>query len=63
MKPRLAVLTRALTSALAAAAALLCLAAASDPSERLPDPAQEARARAVPGDPLRRLPERVDRRL
>ncbi|NEX93848.1 cytochrome c-type biogenesis protein [Caulobacter sp. 17J65-9] len=43
MKPHLAVLTRAL----ATAAALLCLAAASDPSERLKDPAQEARARAL----------------
>ncbi|HEY0053342.1 MAG TPA: cytochrome c-type biogenesis protein [Caulobacteraceae bacterium] len=30
---------------IAAAAAVLCLAAAGDPSERLPDPAQEARAR------------------
>jgi len=27
--------------------ALLCIAAASDPAERLPDPAQEARARAL----------------
>ncbi|HYF23918.1 MAG TPA: cytochrome c-type biogenesis protein [Caulobacteraceae bacterium] len=32
---------------LAALAAVLCMAAASDPSERLPDPAQEARARAL----------------
>jgi len=32
---------------LVALAALLCLAAASDPSERLPDPAQEARAREL----------------
>jgi cytochrome c-type biogenesis protein CcmH len=30
-----------------ALAAALCLAAASDPAERLPDPAQEARARAL----------------
>ncbi len=30
---------------LAALAAAMCLAAASDPAERLPDPAQEARAR------------------
>ncbi|MDP2260854.1 MAG: cytochrome c-type biogenesis protein CcmH [Caulobacter sp.] len=28
-------------------AAVLCMAAASDPSERLPDPAQEAAARAI----------------
>lgn len=35
---------RALLAALAGAA---CLAAASDPAERLPDPAQEARARAI----------------
>lgn len=34
-------------AALAAAAGVACLAAASDPSERLPDPAQEARARAI----------------
>ena len=32
---------------LAIAGAVLCIAAASDPSERLPDPAQEARARAL----------------
>ncbi|HEX5378971.1 MAG TPA: cytochrome c-type biogenesis protein [Phenylobacterium sp.] len=32
---------------LAILGALLCLAAASDPSERLPDPAQEARARVI----------------
>ncbi len=32
---------------LAMVAAVLCLAAASDPAERLPDPAQEARARAL----------------
>ena len=32
---------------LAAAAAAFCLAAASDPAERLPDPAQEARARQI----------------
>jgi cytochrome c-type biogenesis protein CcmH len=31
----------------AALAGLLCLAAASDPAERLPDPAQEAHARAI----------------
>lgn len=33
--------------ALAILAAVFCLAAASDPAERLPDPAQEARARAI----------------
>ena len=32
---------------LAALAGVACLAAASDPAERLPDPAQEARARAI----------------
>jgi cytochrome c-type biogenesis protein CcmH len=32
---------------LAALAAVFCMAAASDPSERLPDPAQEARARHI----------------
>lgn len=32
---------------LAAIAAVLCIAAASDPAERLPDPAQEARAREL----------------
>lgn len=32
---------------LAIAAAVLCIAAASDPAERLTDPAQEARARAL----------------
>jgi cytochrome c-type biogenesis protein CcmH len=32
---------------LAAAAAALCLGAASDPAERLKDPAQEAQARAI----------------
>ena len=32
---------------IAAAAGALSLAAASDPAERLPDPAQEARARAI----------------
>jgi cytochrome c-type biogenesis protein CcmH len=36
-----------LRAVLAALAGVLCLAAASDPSERLPDPAQEARARAL----------------
>lgn len=34
-------------AALAALAGVFCLAAASDPAERLPDPAQEARARAI----------------
>lgn len=32
---------------LAALAAVFCMAAASDPAERLPDPAQEARAREM----------------
>lgn len=32
---------------LAGLAGVLCLAAASDPAERLPDPAQEARAREI----------------
>jgi cytochrome c-type biogenesis protein CcmH len=32
---------------LAALAAVFCLAAAADPGDRLPDPAQEARARAI----------------
>ena len=32
---------------LAVVAAVLCMAAASDPAERLPDPAQEARAREI----------------
>ena len=32
---------------LAALGAVFCMAAAPDPSERLPDPAQEARARAI----------------
>ena len=32
---------------LAALAGMACLAAASDPAERLPDPAQEARAREI----------------
>ena len=32
---------------LAALAGVLCIAAASDPAERLPDPDQEARARAI----------------
>ncbi|HEY8003227.1 MAG TPA: cytochrome c-type biogenesis protein [Phenylobacterium sp.] len=31
----------------AALAGVLCMAAASDPADRLPDPAQEARARAI----------------
>ena len=31
----------------AALAGVVCLAAASDPAERLPDPAQEAKARAI----------------
>ena len=35
---------RALAAALAG---LVCIAAAADPAERLPDPAQEARARAI----------------
>jgi cytochrome c-type biogenesis protein CcmH len=34
-------------TALAAIAAVLCMAAASDPAERLADPAQEARARQI----------------
>ena len=43
-----AVTTRRRTSsALAALAAVFCLAAASDPAERLADPVQEARARAI----------------
>lgn len=33
--------------ALVVVAAALCMAAASDPAERLPDPAQEARARQI----------------
>lgn len=36
-----------LRALLAALAGVACLAAASDPSERLPDPAQEARAREI----------------
>jgi cytochrome c-type biogenesis protein CcmH len=36
-----------LRAALAAVAGALCLAAASDPAERLPDPALEARAREI----------------
>jgi cytochrome c-type biogenesis protein CcmH len=36
---------KTLARLLAAACAVLCMAAASDPSERLADPAQEARAR------------------
>lgn len=35
---------------LATLAGVLCIAAASDPSERLPDPAQEARARSIMQD-------------
>ncbi len=35
---------------LAALAGVLCMAAASDPAERLSDPAQEARARAIFAD-------------
>src|SRR6185437_773630 len=31
-------------------AGLLCIAAAADPADRLPDPAQEARARAIFAD-------------
>lgn len=34
----------------AALAGVVCMAAAADPSERLPDPAQEARARAIFAD-------------
>jgi cytochrome c-type biogenesis protein CcmH len=34
-------------AALAALAGVLCLGAASDPADRLPDPAQEAKARAI----------------
>jgi len=37
-------------SLIAAFAGLLCIAAAADPSERLPDPGQEARARAIFAD-------------
>jgi cytochrome c-type biogenesis protein CcmH len=36
-----------LSALLAALAGVLCIAAASDPAERLPDPAQEAHARAI----------------
>lgn len=36
-----------LRAALVALAALFCMAAASDPAERLPDPAQEAHAREL----------------
>lgn len=36
-----------LRGVLAALAAVFCMAAASDPAERLPDPAQEARARDI----------------
>jgi cytochrome c-type biogenesis protein CcmH len=36
-----------LRTLLAALAAVFCMAAASDPAERLPDPAQEARARHI----------------
>jgi cytochrome c-type biogenesis protein CcmH len=36
-----------LRALLAALAAMACVAAASDPSERLPDPAQEAQAREI----------------
>jgi cytochrome c-type biogenesis protein CcmH len=38
---------RRLPVAAAALAGLICIAAASDPAERLKDPAQEARARAI----------------
>ena len=38
---------RRLGALAAALAGVLCIAAAADPSERLPDPAQEARARAI----------------
>jgi len=36
-----------LRSLAAALAGVICIAAAADPAERLPDPAQEARARAI----------------
>jgi cytochrome c-type biogenesis protein CcmH len=36
-----------LRALLAALGGIVCLAAASDPAERLPDPAQEAKARAI----------------
>jgi cytochrome c-type biogenesis protein CcmH len=36
-----------LRSLAAALAGVICIGAASDPAERLPDPAQEARARAI----------------
>ena len=39
-----------LRALLAALAGVLCMAAASDPAERLADPAQEARARAIFAD-------------
>ena len=38
---------RRLASVAAALAGVLCIAAAADPTERLKDPAQEARARAI----------------
>ncbi len=38
---------RRLQALAAAFAGVLCLAAAADPADRLPDPAQEARARAI----------------
>ncbi|MFN3521907.1 MAG: cytochrome c-type biogenesis protein CcmH [Phenylobacterium sp.] len=38
---------RSFASFFAAVAAVMCMAAASDPAERLSDPAQEARARAI----------------
>ncbi|MFZ5730445.1 MAG: cytochrome c-type biogenesis protein, partial [Pseudomonadota bacterium] len=38
---------RPLARLFAVVAAVFCMAAASDPSERLPDPAQEARAREL----------------
>ena len=43
-------LNRRLASLAAAIAGVLCIAAASDPADRLPDPAQEARARHIMQD-------------
>ena len=40
-------MTSALRHALLVVAAVVCMGAASDPAERLPDPAQEARARGL----------------
>jgi cytochrome c-type biogenesis protein CcmH len=44
---RRAAISGSVRALLAAAAGALCLAAASDPAERLKDPAQEARAREI----------------